>query len=341
MSLFESVKYISAACLVVPSFSRVTAEQSSIFHSILSIFGKDINYVIPLITFDDGGEIKARRSLRAANVPFVDHMLYSFNNSQLLSGIEHVQIWNSRQTTMQSLFGEPTVFVNYSVELSKEVLKSRTKLIVCLHETRTRIQQIERIEHIIKKYDLNEARRQQIPENCDMPSDANKICINCNSCKITCIEDCSLAIRFFWIFVCFLENIWSFACCICSRFPFCYRLCGCSCNRAYCCCLKCLHRCLGCKCSCSFTHHNKEYGIYRDDRRDTRRNTQDLNDLAGLEIENTDEKLKMIADKEELSSELVKQIENISIYADCIKHKALFNKLPPEIEEEVRKYSEL
>lgn len=144
---------------------------------------------------------------------------------------------------------------------------------------------------------------------------------------------------FFCFFICFLENVWSFACCICSRFPCCYHLCRCSCKRAYCSCIKCLHRCLGCKCSCSFTHHDKEYGRYKDDRRDTLRNSQDVQDLSGFAIENTDEKLEMIADKEKLLEEFTITFKNIAKCADCIKNSALFDELPPEIEE-LRKYRE-
>lgn len=98
-NLFQSIGYISdisAACLVVPSFSRLTAEQKRVFNNILSIFGKDINYVIPLITFDDGGEMNALSSRKAAKVPYVEHMHFRFNNSQLLTGNEHVEIWNKR-----------------------------------------------------------------------------------------------------------------------------------------------------------------------------------------------------------------------------------------------------
>ncbi|CAC5370966.1 unnamed protein product [Mytilus coruscus] len=337
INLFRSIEYISAACLVVPSFSRLTAEQRCIFNNILSIFGKDINYVIPLITFDDGGEIKALSSLTAAKVPYVEHMHFRFNNSQLLSGNEHVEIWNKRQSTMHNLFGEPTVFVNYSVDLTNEVLKVRTNLIVSLHEARTRIQQIERMETIIEDYDLNKGRQQQNPEKRARQLDADKICINCNMCKQTCIFNCSLAVRCFWFCVCFLESVWSFVCCICSRLPCCSRICRCSCKRAYCCCIKCLHRCLGCKCSCSFAHHEKEYGRYKDDIRDTFRNTQEVTGLTGCEIENNDEKLKMIDDKKKLINEVVKKIDNISIYAGSIKKSALFDELPPEIES-LKKY---
>lgn len=135
---------------------------------------------------------------------------------------------------MHDLFGEPTVFVKYSVQLSREVVKSRTKLITYLLEARTRIQHIERMENIIKDYDLNKGRRLPIPERPEKRLDADKICNNCKTCKQTCIFDCSLAIRIFWFFACFFEKVWSFVCCICYQFPCCSRICRCSCKRAYC-----------------------------------------------------------------------------------------------------------
>lgn len=337
INLFRSIEYISAACIVVPSFCRLTAEHRCIFDNILSMFGKDINYVIPLITFDDGGEIKALRSLTAAKVPYVEHMHFRFNNSQLFSGNEHVEIWNKRQSTMHNLFGEPTVFVKYSVDLTSEVIKGRANLIVSMQEARARIQQIERMEIIIEDYDLNKDRRQQNLEKYERQLDVDNICINCSMCKKTCISNCSLAIRCFWLCVCFLENVWSFVCCICSRLPCCSRICRCSCKRAYCCCITCLHRCLGCKCSCSFTHHKKDYGRYNDDIGGTLRNTQEGTGLSGFEIENNDEKLKMIDDKKKLINEFVKTLGNIAKYAESIKQSALFNELPPEIEN-LKKY---
>lgn len=326
ITLFQSIGHISAACLVVSSFSRLTAEQRSIFNNILSIFGKDIKYVIPLITFDDGGELNALSSLRAAKVPFDELNHFRFNNSQLLGGNEQIEIWNKRQNTMRDLFCSSTVFMNYSLEITIEVLKSRTKLIMHLHEAKTYKQDIDRIDNNIKDYHLNKDGQQHTPKRHEICQDADKICINCNTCKQTCVFDCSLAIRLFWYFVCFFENVWAYLCCICSLFP-CSRLCRCSCKRACCCCIKCLHRCLGCNCSCSFAHHNKEYGRHNDDTRDTSRNTPHGKSLSSLKKENNSKNKK-----DESINKFVETFENISIHAEFLKTNALFKELPTEIE---------
>ncbi|CAG2190998.1 unnamed protein product [Mytilus edulis] len=192
LALFQSVRYISAACLVVPSFCRLTEENRRIFNNILSIFGNDINYVVPFITFDDTGEIKALSSLKAANVPFVEHMHFRFNNSQLFSGNENKEIWNTRQTSMQNLFGEPTVFGNFPVEKTRDVLKTRNTIIQDFENSKTLKQQIEQKEVILKDYDLRKRRQQPIQRSVETNWHVRTICINCTMCKQTCVFDCSV-----------------------------------------------------------------------------------------------------------------------------------------------------
>lgn len=336
LSLFQSVRFIGAACLVVPSFCRLTEEHRRIFNNILSIFGNDINYIIPLITFDDGGEIKALNSLKAAKVPFVEHMHFRFNNSQLLSGKENVEIWNRRQNTMNNLFGEPTIFVNCQVDKTIEVLKSRIVIKQSSDEITSHIRQIEQKENELKDEDLRKRRHNHIRSSIETNSHVRKICINCKMCKQTCVFDCSLSVRMFWYFVILLEKFWSFVCCICSCCRCCSR-CRCLCKLPYCCCIKCLQRCLGCKCSCSLDHHEKEYGMYRENERDTLKNVHVVEGQNDCAIKDHEELLQK--EKRSLTNKLNELYEHMSRHEECIKTTALLNEVPKEIEK-VRRYKE-
>lgn len=152
--LFQTFQPIGAACLVVQSFCRLTEEHRCIFNNILSIFGNDINHIIPLITFDDGGDLNVLRSLKDAKVPFVEDLQLAFNNSQLFTGNEHIDIWTRRQKTMEKLFGKPTVFCNWPVEKTREVLKARNMLQHCFEDTKSLKRIIEEKENILKDYEM-------------------------------------------------------------------------------------------------------------------------------------------------------------------------------------------
>ncbi|XP_052080214.1 uncharacterized protein LOC127718255 [Mytilus californianus] len=332
LALFQSVRYISAACLVVPSFCRLTEEHRRIFSNILSIFGNDIDYVIPLITFDDGGEMMALNSLKEANVPCMGHNCFRFNNSQLLKGIENKEFWIRRQHTLFNLFDKSTVFNQINqcqMEITTQVLKSRIKLNQSLDEAKLQIQHIERRQHLLREYDLKNSQQQH---KVDRNVEAGNICINCYECKKTCVFNCSLVVRLFWYFVVFFEEIWSFVCCICSCFRCCSRVCRCPCKRSNCCYIKCLQRCLGCTCSCSLYHHYKEYGRYSKNNRNTLQNDHDIEYQTECEIPNNDEKLQMEEEKQILMNELILIDDSISRHWKCIKTTALLVEIPEEFE---------
>ncbi|CAC5397739.1 unnamed protein product [Mytilus coruscus] len=162
LALFQSVHYISAASLVVQSFCRPTEEQRCIFNNILSIFGKDIKYIIPLITFDDGGEIKALSSLQDVEVPFEKQMTFRFNNSQLFNGKEQLEIWTGRQKTMQNLFEKLRDFIGCSVEKTREVLETRIILEQSSEDTKTLKQMVEQREN---KLEENRMRKSSMAQH--------------------------------------------------------------------------------------------------------------------------------------------------------------------------------
>lgn len=325
LALFQSVRYVGAACLVVPSFCRLTEDDKCMFNNILSIFGKDFEFLIPLITFDDGGDIKALSSLEAANVPLMGHMQFRFNNSQLFSGNEKVEIWNRRHKTMSDLFGVPTIFIDWPIENTIEVLKNRIMLKQSADEAKCLVQIIKEKERTLKDDELRNRRPQHTRRTVQTNSHVRKICINCKMCKQTCVFDCSLSVRFLWYFFIVFEKFWSFVCFICSCCRGCSR-CRCLCKLPYCCCIKCLHRCLGCTCSCSLAHHDKEYGRYRTNEKDTLKNVHDIEGQTNCGVKDTEDKLQI--DKHKLNT----IYDNMIKHTEFIKKTALLEKVPEEIE---------
>ncbi|CAC5371478.1 unnamed protein product [Mytilus coruscus] len=319
IGLFNSIQYIDAACLVIPSFCRLTEEQRCIFNNILSIFGNDIDYIVPFITFDDGGKMKALNSLKAAEVPFVEHMHFGFNNSQLLSSNEHVEVWNRRQNTMRNLFEKPFAFFKYPVEKTRKVLISRIALTECLIEANRIQKEIEKREKLIKNYDQRSACQVNTRD-----SDAEKICINCKLCNQTCVFDCRLAVRFLWYIMSFLEIIWSYICLVCPCYGrCCSHICMCSCKQAYCFFIKFLHTCLGCSCSCSFAHHEKQNGRYQKDSSDHFRSIVAIEDHASYQIQNNDEKIDIQNDITILKQKYLENYQNIVEHSEYLRKTAL------------------
>lgn len=257
--VIRSVKKIDAVCIVVQSFCRLTEEQRCVFDNIVSVFGKISTSFIPLITFHDGGEVKAIHSMRQANMPLYKGTKFCFNNSKLFSDNEHVEIWNRRQKTMSNLFQELDVFSNSSVKTTVDAVHKIIPEKHCVTEiNRTKMKVENRNESTIE-FHMPQASKSNVQVGGKVKQYPGNICINCNMCNQICVFDCSLAVRVVWYFVMFLETVCA---CIKRIFSFCgrrFRICRCSCKTRNCCFIRYLHRYIGCTCSCSFAHHNKQY----------------------------------------------------------------------------------
>lgn len=241
--LFESgeVQFINAVCLVVPSLCRLTEDQRCIFKNILSVFGKDIQYVIPLITFDDGGNKVVLSSMKAAKVPYLEDLNFSFNNSMLYDCFESTAAWNKRDDSMNNLFGSLTP-VKKSLDETKMVLLSQKSRIAYLNQAENNITEID----IIKRT-INDNVR-EVDENKEQHKNKQIVCTNCKKCNAFC--PCR---KFFFLFIAWiLEKVLK-----CSVFV-CFWCCftKCECDRFFCYRFKCLQQFIGCQCSCAITHHH-------------------------------------------------------------------------------------
>lgn len=155
MTLFGSniVTHINAVCIVLPSSCRLTQEQQDVFNEILFLFGNDINCFIPLVTFDDGGNLNALNTLSEAGIPFMHHMHFRFNNAMLFSENESQDAWNNRNESFKNLLASISVNPKQSVQLTENVLKLRTDIHTDLKVLKRSSRELERMRRNISQWE--------------------------------------------------------------------------------------------------------------------------------------------------------------------------------------------
>ncbi|XP_062572630.1 uncharacterized protein LOC134234561 [Saccostrea cucullata] len=131
----QGVAFIDAVCLIVKApDARLTAYQTYIFHSIMSMLGKDIqSNICTLITFAEGNEPPVLSCLRAANIPFGSW--FPFNNSALFASNKNLLntslsylFWEMGCKSFKNFFEKLKSFKTKSVMQTKEVLKEKQHL---------------------------------------------------------------------------------------------------------------------------------------------------------------------------------------------------------------------
>lgn len=274
MTLFgsEKVAHINAVCIVLPSSCRLTQEQQDVFKEILFLFGNDINCLIPLVTFDDGGNLNALSTLSEAGIPFMHHMHFRFNNAMLFSENESEDAWNNRNESFKNLLASISVNTKQSVKLTEEVLKLRTGIHSDLKFLKRKKGDLESMRRNISQCENEVNYHEQIRvENEDFQykedevvdtkkESSNGLYINCPSCKSKCktireTSSCSCSSccqSFWWGLIQICSFLWS-----CSVLRCVFR----------CICIICCFQernCLRCnRCNCMLGDHVKESALYR------------------------------------------------------------------------------
>lgn len=292
------VKFIHAVCLVVESASRLTYDKKCFFKNILSIFEKNINNFIPLITFDDGNCKNTLDLLTSAGVSFSDKLYFRFNNSDLYDCRESEEsevIWNNREDNIKSLLIQlkSLSFGNESTDETLKVLQSRKQLFHNLFHAEKQKQKIEMIKKQIDNY-----------EDCEK--------IVCRICDENCNDNCSCSIRFYMCLALLLEFFLMFwVCCFGCCLPVC------SCNDVYCFRVKRIQRLIGCKCSCAVVHHYVENSPTAKLRIKNR--FESLKDdfvTTYCNITDSQDDLKLSALQSELSDEVQSRIDMLKTFLD-------------------------
>lgn len=298
------IKFIHAACLVVPSFSRLTNEQKCIFENIVSIFEKNINHIIPLITHNDGGCMDELSSLKKVGVS-VSEELY-FNNSMLYNCAESEVIWNDREDSMNNLFKqlETVPSVNTSVGQTLKVLQTRKQFIQNLEKAEDLKKEIKSKTKEISPNDDNIVCENNRPHKM---SKGSKV-ISCNICRKNCNDNYSCSLRFNLYLAWAVEFILMFCVCCCPCFfPIC------KCGDLYCLRLKCIQQLIGCNCPCAVAHH------YVEDRENARKRIKE-DFMTKYDCLTEDQKIiNSLALQTDLSEELQARIDNLSIFFNNIQ----------------------
>lgn len=186
----------------------------------LSIFGKDIEDNIQvLVTFADGQTPPVLDAIKASNVPCPKDpqgtpIHFKFNNSALFAsnvGREEENAFNFNEMfwkmgfmSMQTFFKSLSSLQSKSLRLTKEVLKERSQLEVCVQGLQPQIKAgLIKLEEIRKTQQALEQHKDEMKANQNFDYEVettkqNKVEIkdlitNCSMCHFTCHHPCGIA----------------------------------------------------------------------------------------------------------------------------------------------------
>ncbi|XP_060557439.1 uncharacterized protein LOC132717878 [Ruditapes philippinarum] len=131
----KCVKFIDAVCFVIKApDARLTAVQSYIFQSIMSLFGRDIeNNICSLVTFADGIDPPVLAALKQSELPFGKSFL--FNNSGLFAKNFKISssnlssmFWDMGLKRFRAFFHHLEQVETNNLQLTRDVLDERSRL---------------------------------------------------------------------------------------------------------------------------------------------------------------------------------------------------------------------
>ena len=189
------------------ALARLTPTQKYIFHSILSVFGKDVvNNIFIMITFADGSHPPVLDAIAAAKIPHQNK--FKFNNSAIFGSDEgdndfSEMFWKMGFSSFQRFFTDFSRAVSVSLSMTNEVLQERERLETTVKGLKPQIDEglatMERMrqEKIILETHKSEiaanknfTRTVQVPKINKRDVDQGKYVTNCNVCNFTCHSDC-------------------------------------------------------------------------------------------------------------------------------------------------------
>ncbi|XP_067298044.1 golgin subfamily A member 6-like protein 1 [Pseudorasbora parva] len=176
----DGVHYIDAVCFVMKaSQNHLSAKELYIFHSVLSLFGRDIeNNIVFLLTHSDGGPpTDALNPIKIEEIPCrrdKDKPVYFlFNNRQKEKRHKRYErvlksSWEMGEESMNEFLTLLKEDNRKSVKMTLDVLKERRRLEACVSNLKERIKEME-----LKTEELN-----QIQEALRQNRENIKKCVN-------------------------------------------------------------------------------------------------------------------------------------------------------------------
>ncbi|KAH3773428.1 uncharacterized protein LOC127844798 [Dreissena polymorpha] len=131
----KGVTEIDAVCFLIKApDARLTAIQSYIFQSIMSLFGKNIeDNICSLITFADGDDPPVYAALKESNLPFGER--FTFNNSGLFVNNKNVSpkslapiFWHMGLQSFDNFFKHIDTLFRKSLQQTGDVLIERKRI---------------------------------------------------------------------------------------------------------------------------------------------------------------------------------------------------------------------
>nr|XP_022290966.1 uncharacterized protein LOC111102491 isoform X2 [Crassostrea virginica] len=209
----QGVLYIDAVGFLVKApDARLTVVQKHIFHSIMSLFGKDIEKnICTLITFADGAQPPVLASLKESGLPF-GHT-FSFNNSALFAengdNVHNVlspMFWEMGCNSFKRFFTYIFDLETKSLCQTKDVLEEREKLKTIISRIRpqvtaalSKVTELSELLNFYQKFQNETKENEKFEftvsetrqELRDLPK--GQYVTNCLECQVTCHENCTIA----------------------------------------------------------------------------------------------------------------------------------------------------
>ena len=191
------------------ALARLTPTLKYIFHSILSVFGKDVvNNIFIMITFADDHHPPVLDAIAAAKIPHQNK--FKFNNSAIFGSDEgdndiSEMFWKMGFSSFQRFFTDFSRAVSVSLSMTNEVLLERERLETTVQQLKPQIDEVlatmERIKQetiILERYKSDMSKNQsfqrvvQVPKliKKDMPK--GRYVTHCTVCNFTCHQNCNV-----------------------------------------------------------------------------------------------------------------------------------------------------
>ncbi|XP_045139116.1 uncharacterized protein LOC123520671 [Portunus trituberculatus] len=206
----RGISHIDAIGFVVQSSqARLSVGQKYVFHSILSLFAKDISdNIFLLVTFADGQKPEVLSAVKEAEIPYKEY--FQFNNSAVYTETDKAQrlgslFWEMGCESFQ-IFLEKLLHVeSKSLILTKDVLQERKSIEVYIEgiekEIRvglSKLNTLEKEKKMLREHEheinMNKDFTVEVEEDVFEKKPSNSFLFpgmrNCMKCQRTCCQNC-------------------------------------------------------------------------------------------------------------------------------------------------------
>lgn len=207
----KGVALIDAVCFLAKApDARLTAVQTYIFQSVMSLFGKDIeDNICSLITFADGIQPPVLAALQESHLPF--GKTFTFNNSGLFARNDQAEslspmFWEMGVKSFKNFFTHLDTVQTKSLKLTKNVLDDRLRLEMTVRNLQPKLDiGLTKVNQLKQEIKIFQDHKSEIERNKDFEYEVTETrqnkeelpkgrhVTNCTHCHFTCHENCVFA----------------------------------------------------------------------------------------------------------------------------------------------------